>query len=53
MQKKSTFNVGNWERERKKQEKLLDKMCYHKHIFKADGIKQKGMQIQQPPMRLN
>ena len=45
--------MSTWEKERKRQERMLDKMCYHKHIFKADGVRSNGQLIQQPPMKLN
>lgn len=52
--KKSSMDVMKWEVERRQQEKLLDKLCYHPHIFKVD-YKDELMKpsIIQPPMALN
>jgi len=33
------------ESERKKQEKMLENMCAHPHIFKAEGVKNYGSNI--------
>lgn len=47
------MDVIKWEIERRKQEKMLDKMCYHPHIFKVDQPDLLQPSIIQPPMSLS
>ena len=51
--KKSSMDVIKWEIERRRQEKMLDKMCYHPHIFKVDQPDLLQPSLIQPPMSLS
>ncbi len=51
--KKPTMDVLKWENERKRQERRLENICYHPHMFKASGMKQYGSAIMQPPMNFS